>query len=66
MAKAQTLSTSLWSIVDAMQTHLEGAGMDAEAVDEEVVRGLYSLFWRRAFAPARKRYAARAPLLPGA
>ena len=39
--------TTLWSIVDDLQTQLEREGMDTDAVDAAVMRGLEAIFVRR-------------------
>lgn len=62
MSRSDTPSTSLWAVVEAMQTRLEGAGMEDAAVDVEVVKGVRSLFWRRAFSGLRSGARKLSPL----
>ena len=52
MVKARIPTTSLWTLVDAMQRRLEGEGLEAKAVDTQVARGLVSLLCRDVFGSA--------------
>ncbi len=70
MARAHTLTTSLWSLVEAMQTCLEGEGLEPAAIDAEVTRGLQSFLYRESFGEQRRRQRrpvseALPPLVPG-
>ena len=40
-------TTTLWTLIDSMQRHLELQGMDSETVDHAIARGLELLVARR-------------------
>jgi hypothetical protein len=54
MVTARKRTTNLWALIEAMQRRLEGEGLEANAVDAEVARGLRSLLVRDMFASARR------------